>query len=147
MFRVALGLVFSLVATAALADPCKAIPDKGPKPKWAKPGYVVTGQVRYVGDGDSLCVGPTRNPKTWVEIRLADFYAPELREPGGARAKATLERLTAGRVLTCTAVRGDSGRVVSYDRLIAVCRVDERNLAEMIRREGVTEGGRGLRAR
>ena len=147
MVRVALGLVFSLVATAAMADPCKAIPGKGPKPKWAKPGYVVAGPVRYVGDGDSLCVGPTRNPKTWVEIRLADFYAPELREPGGGRAKATLERITTGRTLTCTAVRGDNGRVVSYDRLIAVCRMGDRQLAEAIRREGVAEGGRGLRGR
>ncbi len=147
MVRVALGLLLSMAATAALADPCKAIPDKGPKPAWAKPGYVVTGPVRYVGDGDSLCVGRTADPRTWVEIRLADFYAPELREPGGARAKAALERITAGRALTCTAVRGDSGRVVSYDRLIAVCRLGDRALAEALRREGVSEGGRGLRGR
>lgn len=143
----AFGILLALVATPALADPCKAIPDKGPRPAWARAGHVVTGQVRYIVDGDGLCVGPTTDPATWVEIRLADLYAPELREPGGARAKGALDRATRGRTLVCTAVKGDHGRVVSYDRLIATCRVSGQSLAEMMRRNGVAEGGRGFSGR
>ena len=147
MVRFALGAVVFLVATPALADPCKAIPDKGPRPAWARAGHVVTGSVRYVVDGDGLCVGPTSDPRSWVEIRLADLYAPELREPGGAAAKAALVSITRGRTLSCTAVKGEQGRVVSYDRLIATCRVGGAGLAELMRRQGVAEGGRGFSGR
>ncbi len=138
-------LALSMLACAgpALADPCKAIADRGPPPAWARPGHSVTGPVRYVGDGDSLCVGPSKDPATWVEIRLVDFFAPELAEPGGPAAKAALERLTRGRTVTCTAVRGNSGRAVSYDRLIAVCRLGGVSLGELMRRSGVSEGGNG----
>lgn len=143
----AAGILLSLTAGQALADPCRAIPDKGPAPAWAKAGYVVTGKARYIVDGDGLCVGPTSDPSSWVEIRLADLYAPELREAGGAQARAALTRLTEGRTLTCTAVRGDHGRVVSYDRLIATCRIGGRGLAELMRGEGVRDGGRGFSGR
>ena len=138
-------LAVSMLACAgpALADPCKAIPDRGPPPAWARPGYSVTGPARYVADGDSLCVGPSKDPATWVEIRLVDFFAPELAEPGGPSAKGALERLTRGRTVTCTAVRGRSGRAVSYDRLIAVCRLGGASLGELMRRSGVSEGGKG----
>ncbi|MBP7703771.1 MAG: nuclease [Caulobacter sp.] len=129
-------------ASPALADPCKAIPDRGPAPSWARPDYSVTGPVRYVADGDGLCVGASPDPATWVEIRLADFYAPELREPGGAAAKAMLVRVTRGRIVTCTAVRG-RGRTVTYDRLIAVCRLDGVSLGDLMRRSGIAEGGAG----
>jgi endonuclease YncB( thermonuclease family) len=139
----ALALLLLACAAPALADPCKAIPDRGPAPAWARPGYTVAGPVRYVGDGDGLCVGRSADPATWVEIRLADFYAPELREPGGPAAKATLERLTRGRTLTCTAVRGSGGKAVSYDRLIAVCRLGGVSLGDLLRRSGVPEGGNG----
>lgn len=37
----------------------------------------------YIADGDSLCVEVSPGPAGWVEVRLADFYAPELSEPGG----------------------------------------------------------------
>ncbi len=138
-------LVFLSLAWAspALADPCKAIPDRGPAPIWAKPGYSVTGPVRYIADGDGLCVGASADPETWVEIRLADFYAPELRDPGGAAAKAALERITRGRTLSCVAQRGQGGRVLSYDRLIAVCRLGGVSLGDLMRRSGVAEGGNG----
>lgn len=136
---VPLGLA---LAGAAHADPCKAIPDKGPAPGWARPGHVVSGPVRYVGDGDSLCVGRAADPASWVEIRLADFNAPELNAPGGRAARAALERLTKGRTLICTAVRGRGGRAVSYDRLIAVCRLSGVSLADRLRAAGVVEGGR-----
>lgn len=143
MFRTVLIATGLLIATPALADPCKAIPDLGPAPAWAKPGAVITGPVRYVGDGDSICVSPSADPSTWVEIRLAEFYAPELNEPGGREAKAAMERITRGRTVTCTAVSGNGGRVISYDRLIAVCRIRGVSLGDLMRRVGQREGGRG----
>jgi len=81
------------------------------------------GTVRYVGDGDSLCVGRISDPNDWTEVRLADFDAPELRERDGRRSRDILTRLTRGRQVSCTATRGLSGRVVSYDRVIATCRL------------------------
>lgn len=131
------------IGSAALADPCKAIPDQGPAPAWAKAGHVVSGTVRYVADGDSLCVGSTSNAQSWVEIRLADFDAPELRSTDGPEAKRTLERITQGRQVVCTALRGRNGRVVSYDRLIAVCRINGASIGDLMRRAGVREGGNG----
>jgi hypothetical protein len=44
-------------------------------------------QVRYVGDGDSVCVGTSADASTWIEVRVADFYAPELHTPDGPKAK------------------------------------------------------------
>jgi hypothetical protein len=81
------GALLSLpVATTAMADPCKAIPDQGPMPTYLQPGARFSGPVVYVGDGDSLCVGVGPQPDAWVEVRLADFTAPELNEPGGPQA-------------------------------------------------------------
>lgn len=136
-------LFLAIAATPALADPCKAIQDRGPAPSWARAGFTISGPVRYVGDGDSICVSASDDPRTWVEIRLADWYAPELSEPGGQNAKVVMERITRGQHVSCTAVRGDGGRVVSYDRLIAVCRIRGVSLGELMRRQGQREGGRG----
>ena len=136
-------LAAAAVAGPALADPCKAIPDKGPPPAWIRAGTSVAGPVRHVGDGDSLCLGRGPTPKDWVEIRLADFYAPELAEPGGRAARETLVRLTQGRTVTCVATPGSGGRVISYDRMIAVCRIEGVSLGTLMRRAGVGEGGRG----
>ncbi|MCW2387150.1 endonuclease YncB(thermonuclease family) [Sphingobium sp. B11D3B] len=116
-------------ATPALADPCEgALPRKG---------TTFFGIVRYVGDGDGLCVGPAGRPDRWIEVRLADFYAPELREPGGADAKRRLERLVMGKMLVCRAGRR------SYDRVVAACTMDGRPVGDILRRAGGTEGGRG----
>jgi micrococcal nuclease len=131
------AVAFLILAGPALADPCTA-PVTG-----YKPGAVVTGQTRYLVDGDGLCIGPTSDPKSWIEIRLADFFAPELHEPGGREAKEALTRLTRGKVLVCTAHRGQNGRTVSYDRLVAVCTVDGRDVGDLMRSAGVKEGGRG----
>src|SRR4051812_33280850 len=86
----ALGLAAAAVLTAApaRADPCRA-----PLPRQ---GSTFAGDVRYIGDGDSLCVGPGPDPATWIEVRLADFYAPELHEEGGRAARDVLIRLTGG---------------------------------------------------
>lgn len=68
------------------ADPCEA-------PLPSQVGVNFSGVVRYVGDGDGLCVGKTADPKEWIEVRLADFNAAELHQPGGTTAKTTLERI------------------------------------------------------
>lgn len=125
------ALIPSAWASPALADPCKgALPAKG---------AVFSGVVRYVGDGDGLCVGPAGRPDRWIEIRLADFYAPELHEAGGVDAKRRLERIAMGRILACRA--GPR----SYDRVVAACTVGGRPLGDALRAAGGIEGGRAWR--
>lgn len=132
---VTLGLWFH--AGQAMADPCKAISDDGRLPSYIYPGARFSGPVTYVGDGDSLCVGMGRLPSEWVEVRLADFYAPELHEPGGARAKAALESIASGRQASCVA------RHRSFDRIVAQCAIGGRSIGDQMRDEGIVEGGRG----
>lgn len=121
-------------ATPALAAPCE-----GRLPSVA--GQKFEGLVRYVGDGDSLCVGQAADPGTWIEVRLADFNAPELHAPEGRRAKALLEQVAFGRRARCEARLGRSGRVISHDRVIAVCRVDGRSIGDLLRERHAPEGG------
>lgn len=125
------------LATRALADPCKAIPDRGPAPAYLRTGSAFSGPVAYVGDGDSLCVALGPTPDRWVEVRLADFYAPELNSPQGPMARRTLDRVTAGQTLHCVAQQQ------SYDRIVAACRVNGVLVGDLMRRAGVAEGGRG----
>lgn len=120
--------------TAALADPCE-----GRLPSRA--GETFAGMVRYVGDGDSLCVGQSADPSTWIEVRLADFDAPELREPNGRRSRDALVGTASGRTVNCTAMRGRSGGVISHDRVIATCRLNGRRLGDLFSGAGVPEGG------
>ena len=123
------ALVVIAWASPALADPCEgALPAKG---------TTFSGVVRYVGDGDGLCVGPAGQPDRWIEIRLSDFYAPELNEPGGQVAKRHLEQIAMGKMLTCRAGRR------SYDRVVAACTVGGRALGSLLRAAGGVEGGRG----
>ena len=112
------------VATSAHADPCEA-----PLPR---EGATFSGPVTYIGDGDSLCVTTASGQ---VEVRIADFNAPELREPGGQAAKETLRRLVFGRTATCRAGRR------SYDRVVARCTVNGRSVGDLMRAAGVREGG------
>lgn len=129
----------------ASADPCKAIPDHGPMPAYLAKGKTFRGPVAYVGDGDSLCVAVGgrrsavggRTPESLVEVRVADFYGPELNAPGGRVAKAALERITKGRQVICTAGRR------SYDRVVAVCRIGDVAIGDLMRGAGVEEGGNG----
>jgi micrococcal nuclease len=132
-----LTLVLTLLSVPARADPCKAIPDEGPMPSWLGHGAVFTGPVRYVGDGDSLCVSARPGPEGLVEVRIANFYAPELREPGGEEAKEALERIAMGKLAACVAQHR------SYDRVVATCIIEGRDVGEMVRAAGVAEGGRG----
>lgn len=137
MSRTFLAFVVAMVALPAVAyaDPCE-----GRLPSRA--GEVFSGIVRYIGDGDSLCVGKTTDPSEWIEVRLADFDAPELQEPDGRGARDLLTRLVAGRELECTATRGRSGRVISYDRVIARCRMAGQEVGYLLRLWGAVEGGR-----
>ena len=132
----AAAVFFSLVAPGVVfADPCE-----GPLP--SRQGETFSGTVRYVGDGDGLCVGTSSDPATWIEVRLADFDAPELREPLGRRSRDYLVTIVHGREVTCTAVRGRSGRVRSYDRVIATCLLNGRRLGDLLRDAGAPGGGR-----
>jgi micrococcal nuclease len=131
MMRVAVAVGLALWAGPALADPCEA-----PLPK---AGTVFSGVVRYIGDGDGLCVGPAGRPDRWIEVRLADFYAPELHDSGGRDAKDRLARLASGRTLVCRAGRR------SYDRVVAACTLGGRPLGDLLRVAGGVEGGRGYR--
>jgi len=129
MRQVTILLVSAFMSAPAWADPCVA-----PLPR---PGSSFGGTVRYIGDGDSLCVGPTADPQTWVEVRVADYYAAELHAPGGREAKAALERIALGKPVQCTAGKR------SYDRTVAVCTLGGDSIADLMRRAGVAEGGRG----
>lgn len=139
--RTTLGAVLTLLAAAfalpAVADPCKAIPDKGPMPSYLAQGGVFSGPVSYVGDGDSLCVAVGASPAEWVEVRIADFYAPELNGPGGREARRVLERVAKGRNAVCTAQKR------SYDRVVATCRIEGASVGDLMRAQGVSEGGNG----
>lgn len=122
-------LAFGCWASPALADPCEgALPAKGTD---------FNGIVRYVGDGDSLCVGPAGRPDRWIEVRLGDYYARELHEKGGREAKRRLERLVFGQVLNCRAGKR------SYDRVIATCTLRGRPVGQLLRAQGAAGGGRG----
>ncbi|MDZ4055110.1 MAG: hypothetical protein U1E24_17850 [Phenylobacterium sp.] len=92
-----LSAMVLLGASAAHADPCKAIPDTGPLPGYLYPGARFAGPVVHIGDGDSLCVAVGAGPQNWVEVRISGFYAPELHEPDGKQAKAALSSIARGR--------------------------------------------------
>lgn len=127
-------LVFLCSVAPAYADPCQA-------PLPAQADLRFSGTVRYVGDGDSLCVGRTTDPNEWIEVRLADFDAPELHQAAGAAAKASLERIALHQDVTCITERGRSGRVVSFDRVIARCRIGTDSIGDLLRQAGVVAGG------
>lgn len=118
-------------STQAWADPCRGtLPLKGTR---------FSGIVRYIADGDGLCVGPAGRPDQWIEVRLGDFFAPELNERGGVEAKRRLDRLVAGRYLECRAGRR------SYDRVIGYCTREGEAVGQLLHQAGGIEGGRGRR--
>jgi micrococcal nuclease len=131
-YRPAILVTTAIVAcwsAPALADPCEA-----PLPS---NGTAFSGVVRYVGDGDSLCVGPTGRPDRWIEVRLGDFYAPELNARGGKDAKRRLEQIAMDQPLSCRAGKR------SYDRVVGYCTVKGQPLGRLLRSNGAVEGGRG----
>lgn len=126
--------VVACFAPHAFADPCEAsLP--------AKAGTVFTGIVQYIVDGDGICVGSSSEADTWIEVRLADFDAPELKTEDGQSAKAEMTRLAKGKQAECVTTPGRSGKTTSYDRVIASCSIDGANLASLMREADVPEGG------
>jgi endonuclease YncB( thermonuclease family) len=106
-------------------------------PAYLRTGANFSGPVVYIGDGDSLCVGVGPQPNGWVEVRLADFYAPELHAPGGEAAKAALARIAKSKRAVCVAYHR------TYDRIAAVCRIGGQSVGDLMRAAGVREGGNG----
>lgn len=135
--QVICGLIAMALPGLALADPCEADVTR------LQAGQVITGTVRYVGDGDSICLGSTADPASWIEIRLENWFAPELHDPGGAQAKASMASVAEGRAATCVVRRGRNGRSYSYDRVFATCSIGGRDLAALLQRAGGRQGGRG----
>ena len=96
-------------------------------------GATITGRARAI-DGDSLAIAGEN-------IRLAGIDAPEARQecrdragetyPCGREAARVLAAAVAGRSVTCTAVDHDR-----YDREVAVCTIDGRDLGETMVRSG-----------
>lgn len=119
--------------SVALADPCEApLPSQGAE---------FSGVVSYIVDGDGLCVGDEQGG---IEVRLGDFNAPELNAPVGQKAKEALRKIAFGKTIVCTACEGarNPNRCVSYDRVIAVCRLNGERLGDLLRAMGIKEGGR-----
>jgi hypothetical protein len=130
--------LISLAAWAtplAVADPCTAkLPSKA--------GDVFAGTVRYIGDGDSLCVGRTSDPSEWIEVRVEDFNAPELSSKKGTASKKFLEDVAKGKTVSCTVMKGRSGKTINNDRVIARCAIGGISIGDLLRRAGAPEGGR-----
>lgn len=93
----------------------------------------IIGPVSKYRDGDTFLIG--NQP-----IRLCGIDAPERDTHAGRQATAYLKRLTQGKALRCVPVNegtvcdGRSKRT-SYDRIVAQCFVQGRDLAEMLVRD------------
>lgn len=128
--RAFFALALLAVVSPALADPCEA--------PFPKAGETFCGEVTYIVDGDGFCVGKDQGG---IEVRLADFDACELREPGGEAARENLRKIAFGKFVECVA--GNR----SYDRVVAHCIVDGQRVGDVLRRAGTCEGGRGANFR
>ena len=134
----ALAFLASLAAArGARADPCEAVSATGSMLTELGFGQTFGGKVVHVIDGDSLCVAIGEGPQGWVEVRLADFDAPESRDPAGPRAKAALEQVASGREVVCVA------GLRTYDRVAGTCSIDNRPIGDLLRAAGAASGGRG----
>ncbi len=135
MQRLLVLTAISILATtvSAFADPCEA-----PLPE--KPGAEFSGVVSYIVDGDGLCVGAVQGG---VEVRLGDFDAPEQGQPGSQVAKDMLHKIAFGKTVVCTVCEDarNPNRCVSWDRVIATCRLDGRRIGDLMREAGIREGG------
>jgi micrococcal nuclease len=136
-----LSVIAVVVALAGvsgeMADPCEAIPDGGPAPAAAAFGSTFSGPVVHVIDGDSFCVALGDGPKSWVEVRLGDFYAWK-EGANGRKAKVALEGLAMGKTATCVA------NLQSGDRVAARCTIDGKPIGDSLRTAGVAEEDLGV---
>jgi endonuclease YncB( thermonuclease family) len=108
------ALVAALIAAALWAPGLSAL-ERAP----------IVGRVTEVRDGDTIEVDGR-------PIRLQGLAAPELRQPLGREASRFLRRLTLGRQVSC---EPDGTR--TYDRAVAVCRLDGRDLAAILVARGL----------
>lgn len=98
------------------------------------------GLVTHVRDGDTIVVN--RQP-----IRLNGIHAPELSERGGVQASDFVRVLVKGKRVRCQ-LNGER----SFDRLIAICFLGERDIARELIAAGLARdcgrysGGRYLAA-
>jgi endonuclease YncB( thermonuclease family) len=79
----------------------------------------IKGRARVI-DGDTLWVGR-------IKIRLNGIDAPERGQPRYRAATQALQRLVAGKTVTCH-LNGDK----TYDRFVGVCYVGEHDLAASV---------------
>lgn len=86
----------------------------------ASPAWAIDGPARVV-DGDTIVIARER-------IRIQNFNAPEMNQPGGPEAKARMEALTRGKVVHCDPKARDR-----YARLVARCEVDGADLGKALR--------------
>lgn len=132
------GLTVAVIATGMItAGACADAADKtrgsSSKSKQSAAPRVITGHATVV-DGDGLEIGGTK-------IRIFGIDAPEIdqycqrddrtRWRCGHYASVELDRLVASREVTCTVRTVDQ-----YDRLVAVCRVGDADVAEPQVRNG-----------
>lgn len=87
----------------------------------AFPALALDGPARVV-DGDTIAIGRDR-------IRIQNFNAPEMNEPGGLEAKAKMQALTSGHIVHCDPKARDK-----YARIVARCSVDGQDLGQAMRR-------------
>lgn len=80
----------------------------------------IVGPVTAVRDGDTIEVAGRA-------IRLQGLAAPELRQPLGREASRFLRSIALGRQVRC---EPDGTR--TYDRIVAVCRLEGRDLAALL---------------
>lgn len=120
---------FGLSCTTALADwnndACRA-----PLPP---PTATFSGVVTWIGDGDMLCIGPDRDRR--IEVRVSDFNAPELDQPGGYAARDQLRRIALNKSVECVGTHHNG------DRIVARCTLNGRSVGDLMREAGVPEGG------
>ena len=90
----------------------------------------IIGPVSRIRDGDTFLIG--NQP-----IRLCGIDAPEKRQRGGDAATAYLRQLTKGKSLRCIPVTEGTvcdgrSRRTNYDRIVAQCFIQGRDLAMML---------------
>lgn len=112
----------------SLGDPSTTVA----KPARTGPG-IISGRVKRIADGDTFTVNGQR-------IRICGIDAPEKNSAAGRRARKEMVRLVSGKSVSCNVVGHGTpcdGRSSdrSYDRVVAQCHVDGRDVAaEMVRR-------------
>jgi micrococcal nuclease len=134
--RTSLSVLAAFMALALVAGTSKAQADwsqdacRGPLPPV---GVKFSGVVTWVGDGDMVCLGPNRDRR--IEVRLADFNAPEKGQPNFQLAWDALRGIALDEFVECV------GTHYSHDRIVARCTLDGRSLGDRMRDARAPEGG------